>query len=96
MYTVEFAAIAVVVCRSTSSSNIVNVPADAAVLATAMLVITVVVDDGTVYSVATDVAADALTRAFDTVAISYYLSFVVCLNYPITTMTLPEPPVPPT
>jgi hypothetical protein len=38
-----------------------------------MLVITVVVAAGTVYSVATDVAADALTRAFDIVAISYYL-----------------------
>jgi hypothetical protein len=38
-----------------------------------MLVITVVVDAGTVYSVATDVAADALTRALLTVAISYYL-----------------------
>ena len=76
---IEFAAIAVVVCRSTSSSNRVNVPALEAVLATAMLVITVVVDDGTVYSVATDVAADALTRAFDTVAISYYLRVLVVL-----------------
>jgi hypothetical protein len=74
MYAVEFAARAVVVCRSTSSRNRVNVPADAAVLATAMLVTTAVVDDGTVYSVATDVAADVLTRALLTVAISYYLS----------------------
>jgi len=72
MYAVEFAAIAVVVCRSTSSRSRVKVPAEPAVLATAMLVITVVVDAGTVYSVATDVAAAALTRAFDTVAISYY------------------------
>jgi hypothetical protein len=81
MYTVEFAAIAVVVCKSTSSSNRVNVPADEAVLATAMLVITVVVDDGTVYSVALDVAADVRTSAFDTVAISYYPSFVVDRKY---------------
>jgi len=49
------------------------VPADAAVLATAMLVITVVVDDGTVYSVATDVAAAVLASALVIVAISYYL-----------------------
>jgi hypothetical protein len=39
-----------------------------------MLVITVVVDEGTVYRVALDVAADVRTSAFVTVAISYYLS----------------------
>ena len=39
-----------------------------------MLVITVVVADGTVYSVALDVAADVLARALVTVALSYYLS----------------------
>jgi hypothetical protein len=73
MYTVEFAAIAVVVCKSTSSRSIVKVPADAAVLATAMLVITVVVADGTVYSVVLDVAAAVLASALVIVAISYYL-----------------------
>ena len=51
MYAVEFAAIAVSLCSSISSSNIVNVAAEAALLHTAMLVITVVVDAGTVYKV---------------------------------------------
>jgi hypothetical protein len=42
-----------------------------------MLVITVVVDDGTVYRVVLDVAAAVRTRAFVVVAISYYLSLLV-------------------
>jgi hypothetical protein len=48
MYTVEFAASAVSLCNSISSSKIVNVAADEALLHTAILVITVVVADGTV------------------------------------------------
>jgi hypothetical protein len=48
MYTVVFAAIAVVVCRLVPASPRVNVPAEAAVLVTVMLVTTVVVEAGTV------------------------------------------------
>jgi len=72
MYAVEFAPIEVSLCNSTSSSKMVNVAAVEAPLQTAMLVTTVVVDDGTVYSVALDVDAAVLARSFVTVAISYY------------------------
>jgi len=52
IYTVVFAAIAVVVwsatCEPDGPQAKVNVPAEAAVLVTAMLVTTVVVDAGTV------------------------------------------------
>jgi hypothetical protein len=51
------------------------VAADAAELVTTILLTTVVVEAGTVYSVAVDVPAAALTRALVAVAISYYLSF---------------------
>jgi hypothetical protein len=44
-----------------------------------MLVITVVVDAGTVYRVVLDVAAAVLASAFDTVAISYYFLLVVVI-----------------
>jgi len=40
----------------------------------------IVVVVGTVYSVALDVAAAVLARAFVTVAISYYLSLLVKIN----------------
>ena len=53
---------------------IVNVPADADVLATTMSVTTVVVADGTVYRVVLDVAAAVRARVFEIVASSYYLS----------------------
>jgi hypothetical protein len=74
MYAVEFAATVESFCSSISSSNRVNVAADAALLHTAMFVITVVVEDGTVYRVVLDVAAAPLKRALVVVAISYYLS----------------------
>jgi hypothetical protein len=54
---VELAAIAAVVNTSTLSNAMVNVAAEAAELVTTILVTTVVVDAGTVYSVALDVAA---------------------------------------
>ena len=63
--------------KSTASKVIVNVAAVAAELVTTMLVITAVVDAGTVYRVALDVAAAVLARALVVVAISYYLSFRV-------------------
>ena len=47
--------------------------ADVAELVTTMLVITAVVDAGTVYSVVLDVAAAIRARALVVVAISYYL-----------------------
>ena len=52
----------------------VNVPAEPAVLAITMLVTTAVVADGTVYSVALDVANAPRPNALVVVAISYYLS----------------------
>jgi len=81
MYTVVFAAIAVVVCNATCPADgpiaNVNVPADAAVLVTAILVTTVVVEAGTVYSTVVVVSdAAPLDRAFVVVAISYYLSLL--------------------
>jgi hypothetical protein len=54
---VELAAMAAVVKISTPSRAIVNVAAEAAELVTTILVTTVVVDAGTVYSVPDDVAA---------------------------------------
>jgi hypothetical protein len=69
-----FAAIAAVVCSDTSSRSNVKVPAEAAVLVTATLVITAVVADGTVYSVVLVVAAAVRARALVVVAIIYYLS----------------------
>ena len=77
MYTVEFAAIAVVVNSDTPFRPRVNVPADAAVLVTTMLLTTVVVAEGTVYRVVDVVAAAVRARTLVTVAISYYLSFRV-------------------
>ena len=74
IYTVEFAAIAVVVCNATALSVSVNVCADADVFVTAIFETTVVVAAGTVYSVVLDVAAAVLARTFVNVAISYYLS----------------------
>ena len=74
MYTVEFAGTAESFCSSTSSSSMVNVAAVAALLHTAILVITVVVDAGTVYRVVLDVAAAVLASALVTVGIVYSLS----------------------
>jgi hypothetical protein len=68
-----FAAIAQVVNMSTPSNVSVNVAAVAAELVTTMLVTIVVVDAGTVYKVALDVAAAVLASVFEVVAISYYL-----------------------
>ena len=69
---VEFAAIGEVVKTSTPLNAIVNVAAVAAELVTTIFVTTVVVEDGTVYSVVLDVAAAPLKRALVVVAISYY------------------------
>jgi hypothetical protein len=74
IYTVVFAAIAVVVCNATELSVSVNVCADADVFVTAIFETTVVVALGTVYSVVLDVAAAVLASTFVAVAISYYLS----------------------
>jgi hypothetical protein len=74
IYTVEFAAIAVVVCNATELSASVNVCADPDVFVTAIFDTTVVVEAGTVYSVVLDVAAAVLARTLVDVAISYYLS----------------------
>jgi hypothetical protein len=65
----------VVVNSDTPFRPSVNVAADAAVFVTTILVTTVVVDAGTVYSVPLDVAAAALASTLVVVAISYYLSF---------------------
>ncbi len=62
-----------VVAIDTSSKSIVNVAVEEEVLVTSILVTTVVVAEGTVYRVVLDVAAAPRNRAFDTVAISYYL-----------------------
>jgi hypothetical protein len=59
----------------TPSMAIVAVDAEVAALANTMFDTTVIVDVlGTVYSVALDVAAAVLARAWVNVAISYYLS----------------------
>jgi hypothetical protein len=63
--------------KSTESRVIVKVADDDAEFVTTMLVTTAVVSAGTVYKVALDVAADVLARAFDVVAINYYLLGVV-------------------
>jgi hypothetical protein len=68
----SFAGIAVVVAIETPSKVSVNVAAVAAVFVTKMLVITVVVDEGTVYRVVLDVAAAPRNSALVNVAISYY------------------------
>jgi hypothetical protein len=74
IYTVEFAAIAVVVCNATALSASVNVCADPDVFVTAIFETTVVVDEGTVYSVVLDVAAAVLASTFVNVAIYCSLS----------------------
>jgi hypothetical protein len=74
MYAVEFAATVESFCNSTSSNNIVNVADDAAVLAIAILVTTVVVAEGVVYRVVLDVEAAPRNSTLEVVAISYYLS----------------------
>ena len=75
---VELAASATVLKMSTPSNKIVNVAAVAAEFVTTMLLTTVVVDAGTVYSVALEVAAAVLASALVNVAInSYLLSSVV-------------------
>jgi hypothetical protein len=68
----SYAPTVTVVAIDTSSSSKVNVADVAAVLVTTILVTTVVVDAGTVYKVALDVAAAPRNRALDVVAISYY------------------------
>jgi hypothetical protein len=57
---------------STLSNVSVNVAAVPAELVTTILVTIVVVDAGTVYKVALDVAAAPRKSAFEIVAISYY------------------------
>jgi hypothetical protein len=74
---VVFAASATVFSISTPSSVIVNVAAVAAEFATTIFVTTVVVDAGTVYSVADDVAAAVLARALVVVAICITSSLAV-------------------
>jgi hypothetical protein len=76
MYAVVLAATVESFCNSISSNKIVNVAADAAVLATEIFVTTVVVDEGVVYRVALEVDAAPLKSTFEVVAISYYLSVV--------------------
>jgi hypothetical protein len=61
--TVELAAIAVVVKRATPSITRVKVAAEDAVLVIAMLVIIAVVEAGTVYKVALEVANAPLANA---------------------------------
>jgi len=72
MYAVELPAMAAVVCNATPLRDRVNVPAELEVFVTPILVTTVVVDAGTVYSVVLDVAAAVLASALVVVAISYY------------------------
>jgi hypothetical protein len=74
MYAVVLAATVESFCNSISSSKIVNVAAVAALLATAILVTTVVVAEGVVYRVVLDVAAAPRKSTLEVVAISYYLS----------------------
>jgi hypothetical protein len=74
MYTVEFAAIGVVVCNATALSASVNVCADPDVFVIAMFETTVVVDEGTVYSVVLDVAAAVLASTRVNVGIYCSLS----------------------
>jgi hypothetical protein len=78
IYTVVFAAIAVVVWSDVFEPAvpipIVNVPADPAVLVIAILLTTVVVEAGTVYNTVLDVAAAVLARTLVVVGIFYSLS----------------------
>jgi hypothetical protein len=67
------AAMAASLNKSTPSSVIVNVAADAAELVTAIFVTTAVVLAGTAYRVVLDVAAAVLAITLLVVAISYYL-----------------------
>jgi hypothetical protein len=75
MYTVVFAAIAVVVCKFVPARPNVNVLADPEVFVTVIFVTTVVVADGTVYSVVPTVvvAAPRKSALVVVVAINYYL-----------------------
>jgi len=78
IYTVVFAAIAVVVCKAICPAAgpmaNVNVCADAEVFVTAIFETTVVVDAGTVYrTVVVVVDAAVLASTLVVVAISYYL-----------------------
>jgi hypothetical protein len=66
------AAQATVVASDTPARPSVKVPAEPAVLVITILVTTVVVAEGTVYSVADDVANAPRASAFEVVAISYY------------------------
>jgi hypothetical protein len=66
---------------STLSNVSVNVAAVPAELVTTILVTIVVVDAGTVYKVALDVAAAVLASTFEVVAISYYAFLFVRLNF---------------
>ena len=68
------AAMDTVVAIDIPASDNVKVPAEPAVLAITMFVTIAVVADGTVYSVAEDVAKAPRASALDVVAISYYLS----------------------
>jgi len=69
-----------VVAKLVPPSPRVNVPAVLVVLVMIILVTTVVVADGTVYSVVLDVDAAPLKRAFVAVAISYYLPLLECTH----------------
>ena len=71
------AAQATVVASDVPLRASVNVPAVPAVLVITILVTTVVVAEGTVYSVPDDVANAPRPNALVVVAISYYLSFRV-------------------
>jgi hypothetical protein len=71
---VVFAAIATLPSRSISFNNNDAVTPDVVGLQITIFDTTVVVADGTVYSVVLDVAAAVLASTFVAVAISYYLS----------------------
>jgi len=70
------AAQATVVANDVPLRASVNVPAVPAVLVITILVTTVVVAEGTVYSVPDDVANAPRPNALVVVAISYYLSYI--------------------
>ena len=73
------AATATVVANDVPLRARVNVPAEPAVFVMTMLVTTAVVAEGTVYSVADDVANAPRPSALDVVAISYYF-LLDCAN----------------
>jgi hypothetical protein len=79
MLIIEFAGIETAGISVTLSSATVTVDAVVAALDKLMSVTIAVVPEGTVYSVALDVAAAVLAIAFDVVAISYY-SFLVGIH----------------